>query len=308
MNYDTVFDMIGRTPHVRLRMPGIEPDSVYLKLEGCNPTGSIKDRACAFMIQSAIRSGELQPGMIALDASSGNFACALALYSRMLGYEATVVVGSKLTQAKREFLEFAGATVYQVGDFTIQGNEFCRELVQREPEKYFFLDQLHNWLNPQAHYETTGPEILTEFPDVGMIVGSLGSGGTMLGVAEYVKQKSPSVRIIVVETASGSRMPGAGTFVDGDYVTPFITKGYNSGLFDDVVRVSEAEAHAAGRLLISQGVFCGLQTGAVVHAANASASGIGPGKPVVVISGDSGWKNLDKLLTLRRTASGCSNA
>src|SRR5579872_4292858 len=193
MKYQSVLDMVGKTPSVRVCINGAHCSGLFLKLEGFNPTGSIKDRACVFMLRSALENGELTAGKSVLDASSGNFACALAFYSRMLGYEATVAVGSKLTEAKRDFLKYLGATVHPVGDFTIEGNAFCRQLAAQSPEKYCFLDQLHNWRNPEAHYRTTGPEIMSEFPNATVIVGSLGSGGTMTGVGKYVKEKAPRV-------------------------------------------------------------------------------------------------------------------
>ena len=298
MRYENIMDMIARTPSVRVNHITSVRAPLFAKLEGWNPTGSIKDRACAFMLQSAIRSGALTPAKTVLDGSSGNFACALAFYGRIMGYDATVAVSSKLTAAKRDFLTYLGASIHYVGDFTIQANEFCRKLAEESPDEYCFLDQLHNWDNPKAHYQTTAPEILTEFPDVEMIVGSLGSGGTMAGVGEYMKQTAPHVKIVTVESASGSRIPGTGTFVDGDYVSPFIRKAREQGHFDLTVKVSEQDAASATRILIDQGIFCGVQTGGVLHAALTGASLANIRGPIVMLSGDSGWKNLDKLMPL----------
>jgi len=298
MRYQNIIDMIAGTPSVRVNHITSVHAPLFVKLEGWNPTGSIKDRACAFMLQSAIESGALTPAKTALDGSSGNFACALVFYSRIMGYDATVAVTSKLTAAKRDFLTYLGASIHYVGDFTIQANEFCRKLADEAPEKYCFLDQLHNWDNPKAHYQTTAPEILAEFPDVEMIVGSLGSGGTMAGVGAYMKQTAPHVKIVTVESASGSRIPGTGTFVDGDYVSPFIRKACEQGHFDLMVKVSEQDAASATRILSNQGIFCGVQTGGVLHAALTSASLANIRGPIVMLSGDSGWKNLDKLISL----------
>jgi cysteine synthase len=131
-----------------------------------------------------------------------------------------------------------------------------------------------------------------------MVVGSLGSGGTMAGLAEYMKEAAPHVKIVAVECASGSRIPGTGTFVDGDYVSPFIRKAREQGHFDLMVKVSEQDAASATKILINQGIFCGVQTGGVLHAALTSASLADVRGPIVVLSGDSGWKNLDKLMPL----------
>lgn len=299
MIYQDIFGMVGRTPSVCVRMDNGPSQQFFIKLEGANPSGSIKDRACVFILRSALAEGELAQGKTVLDASSGNFACALALYAKCLGYPCEVAVSSKLTSEKRGFLEYLGARIHKVGDFTIEGNEFCRRLAASNPGKYFFADQLHNWQNPRAHCETTGPEIIADFPDVAMVVGSLGSGGTMAGIGEYMKRVAPHVKIAVVESASGNRIPGTGTFLDGDYVTPFIRRGYAENYFDHKVLISEAEATRATQFLVGQGIFGGLQTGGVLHAALDRAKAWNVKGTIVMLSGDTGWKNLDKLLTSR---------
>jgi [CysO sulfur-carrier protein]-thiocarboxylate-dependent cysteine synthase len=299
MVYKDILSMVGKTPSIGLRVDNGPAQQFFMKLEGSNPSGSIKDRACVFMLQSALEDGTLVPGRIVLDASSGNFACALALYTKYLGYQCEVAVSSKLTSEKRGFLEYLGTRIYNVGDFTIEGNEFCRQLNESNPGKYFFTDQLHNWRNPQAHYQTTGPEIIFDFPDIAMVVGSLGSGGTMAGIGEYLKRVAPHVKVVVVESAAGNRIPGTGTFVDGDYVTPFIQRAYQQNYFDYKVLISESEAARAVQILIGQGIFCGLQTGGVLHAALDRAKAWNVKGPIVMLSGDTGWKNLDRLLTSR---------
>ena len=297
MKYEDVLKMVGNTPHVRVRDDS--PAPIYLKMEGCNPTGSIKDRAGLQMILAEIERGSLQPNMTLLDASSGNMACAIAFYGKILGYKTKVIVNSKITASKKDFIRYFGAAVEQVGDFTIDGNRFCQELVARSNvEQYCFLDQLHNWANPAAHYQTTGPEILAEFPDIAMLVGSLGSGGSLLGTAEALKEKVPGVKVVAVEAASGTKLPGTGSFDDGDYVSPFIRKGYEERLFDEVMKINESDAVRTTQCLKQQGLFCGLQTGGVVHAARTAAHNHGIEGNVVVLSGDSGWKNIDKLLQI----------
>lgn len=297
MVYESIEQAVGRTPHLRVRAPEAPGARVHVKLEGWNPTGSVKDRAGLRMIQEALASGTLSPGTTLLDASSGNMACALAYFGRILGYPTTVVVSSKLTEDKRNFLRFYGAEVVQVGDFTIEGNQWCRELMEREgAERYHFFDQLHNWANPRAHQEGTGPEILDAFPDVEMVVASLGSGGTLCGTGQFLREKRPGVRIVAVQSASGTKLPGTGSFDDGDYVTPFIRKGLSEGIFDHVVKISEADAVRRTLELRDQGVFAGLQTGGVYHASLQAARELGVQGDVVFISGDAGWKNVDKLL------------
>jgi cysteine synthase len=297
MIFKDIFEMVGNTPSVGVCMSRKPAQQFFIKMEGANPSGSIKDRACVAMLRAGLEEGKLSTGKTVLDASSGNYACALALYSKHLGYPCEVTVSSKLTSAKRDFLQYLGARINNVGDFTIEGNEFCRKLNESNPDKYFFTDQLHNWQNPQAHYRTTGPEIISEFPDVAMVVGSLGSGGTMAGVGEYMKSVAPHVKVVVVESATGNRIPGTGTFIDGDYVTPFIRRAYEEKYFDYTVLISESEAARAAKVLINQGIFGGLQTGGILHAALDRAEAWNLKGPIVMLSGDTGWKNLDKLLT-----------
>ena len=297
MIHESMPDAVGRTPYLRVRAPEIPDVRICVKLEGMNPTGSVKDRAGLGMIRDALSSGTLRPGVTLLDASSGNMACALAYFGRLLGHPTRVVVSSKLTEDKRSFLRFYEAEIVQIGDFTIEGNQWCRELIGREgAEGYCFFDQLHNWANPRAHYEGTGPEILTAFPDVEMVVGSLGSGGTLYGTGLYLKEHRPEIKVVAVESAPGTKLPGTGSFESGDYVTPFIRKGREDRVFDHTIQISEADAVRRTLQLRDQGVFCGLQTGGVYHATLQAVQELGVRGDVVFISGDAGWKNIDKLL------------
>lgn len=300
MRHTDVASMVGQTPHLQLRSTETLGGQIYVKLEGYNPTGSIKDRACLNMMRTFEREGKLRAPLTLLDASSGNFACAVALFAKLFGFPATVVVNSKITADKRRFLEYFGAEMIQVGDITIEGNRYCRDvLLQREPGKYLFLDQLHNWSNPQAYYESIGPEILADFPDVAMVVGSLGSGGTMNGAGRFLKEKKHDIKIVAVEAARGTKLAGIGGFDEGDYVTPFIQSAREDGVFDHVVKVTEQDAMRRTGELREQGIFCGLQTGGVMHAAITAINTFKVEGDVVIVSGDTGWKNMEKLLDLR---------
>jgi [CysO sulfur-carrier protein]-thiocarboxylate-dependent cysteine synthase len=300
MKYSDITSMVGQTPHVRVSSTETPGAQIYAKLEGYNPTGSVKDRACLNMMRTLEREGKLRAPLTLLDASSGNFACAVALFAKLFGFSATLVVNSKVTADKRNFLEYFGAEVIQVGDFTIEGNRYCRDvLLQREPGKYLFLDQLHNWSNPRAYYESIGPEILADFPNIAMVVGSLGSGGTMNGTGRFLKEKKPGIKIVAVEAAAGTKLPGTGAFDEGDYVTPFIQSARDEGVFDHVVKITEHDAVRRTAQLREQGIFCGLQTGGVMHAAITAINKFKVEGEVVIVSGDTGWKNLEKLLHLR---------
>lgn len=299
MPHENFFDLVGNTPTVRYHSDELGDARIFIKIEGQNPTSSVKDRACVYNINGAIRDGKLAPGQTILDASSGNMACSLAYFGAIMGYKVEVVCSTKLTEDKAAFIRYFGAKLHVVGDFTIEGNRYCREvLMVNHPDQYAFLDQLHNWNNPQAHFETTGPEILREFPKVAAVIGSLGSGGTMNGIARYIKQNSPETKIVTVESESGTKIPGTGTFVDGDYVTPFIQQLKNENLVDVNARINLDGATQRILSLKRQGFYCGLQTGAVVEAAVRFIVENEIKGDVVVVSGDSGWKNMDKLREL----------
>ncbi|HEV3459257.1 MAG TPA: pyridoxal-phosphate dependent enzyme [Thermoanaerobaculia bacterium] len=293
-----VHEMVGNTPHLRVRCAEHAAAEFFFKLESHNPTGSIKDRTCVRLIADRLRAGDLRPGMTLLDASSGNMGCAIAYFGRLAGYPATVVSSSKLTADKLGFMQYFGGAVEQVGDFTIEGNHRCREMAAADPGRYCFLDQLHSWGNPQAHYQTTGPEILAAFPDLALLVGSLGSGGSLLGTARFLKERKPGLQVVAVEAAPGTRLPGTGAFDDGDYVTPFIREGYERGTFDHRRKIEYEQAAARTLELRDQGLFAGLQTGGVYQAAVAAARELGVRGEVVILSGDTGWKNMQKLMAI----------
>jgi len=285
---------VGRTRLIELC--SFDEARIFIKLEGDNPTGSIKDRACLNLIREQRASGTLKSGMTLLDASSGNMACALAYFGRLLGFPTTVVVSSKLTTSKREFLEIYGAEIITIGDFTIDGNRYCRRLIESESGPNFcFLDQLHSWANPQAYFNDLGPEIKAACPEIALLIGPLGSGGSLFGTGSYLKQHLPDLVIIPVQAAKGTKLPGVGGFDDGDYVTPFIEKGYADGLFAEPVKISQRDALIGNAFLRDMGFFCGPSTGGALSAALVAVKVGHVRGNVVILSGDTGWKNMDRL-------------
>lgn len=295
MRFEAMAGQVGNTPLWQIPVPADSPCRLFVKLEGANPTGSVKDRACVAMLRAMVRDPEWNSSLSVIDASSGNMGCSLAYFGRILGVNVTIVSSAKLTLEKRLFMEYFGASVDTKGEFTIDGNRYCAEIAQANPSQWYFLDQLHNPHNAIAHETGTGPEILSQLPGITAVVGSIGSGGTLLGVSRYLKRISDQIKVIAVEAASGTRLPGTAALVDGDYRTPFIDEGFARNLFDSSVQVSEGEAVAVARHLSSVGLFTGLQTYAVVAAAlRAARSGELRGD-ILLISGDTGWKNMDAL-------------
>lgn len=286
---------VGNTPVVELESDDRLGARLLVKLEGNNPTGSVKDRACVAMLRKMIDDPDWDESKVILDASSGSMGCSIAYFGRALGSKVRIVSSSKLTAEKRFFIEYFGANLETVGTFTIEGNDYCRAEAQASPDKYYFLDQLHSWVNPETHHDTTGPEILTQVPTVAAVIGSIGSGGTLLGVGRYIKGIREDVSVIAVEADSGTRIPGTAALVDGDYRTPFIAEGYERKIFDSTIRVSERDAVTIANALPSAGLFGGLQTSAVVSAAYRVIEQFGLQGDVVLLSGDNGWKNIEAL-------------
>lgn len=270
---------------------GIE---TYIKLEGCNPTGAVKDRTLKAILLDKIEQGECTPGKVLLDASSGSYACSLAFFGQMLGYEVEVTTGSKLTSDKERFIRYYGADLTPVGHITIEGNRYCQELLKQNPGKYCFLDQLHNWKNVEAHYSSTGPEILADLPDVEAVAFSVGSGGTVAGAGAYLKEQNPNIKIIGVTSASGTKIPGTGAFVDGDYETPFIKKAKDE-IVDFTAEVELVDAQEHVRHLNMQGFYCGIQSGAAIAGLLQSVQALGITGKVAILSGDAGWKGTASL-------------
>ncbi len=296
MIYKNVMEMVGNTPVVKLDLPMGDQVKGYIKLEGYNPTGGVKDRAAIAIILDKIKKGELKQGKTILDASSGSFACSIAFFGKLLGFPVTAVTGSKMTEDKAAFIEYFGAKRISYGNFTIDGNRYCSEvIIPQKPEAYCFLDQLHNWENPNMYYRTMGPEILNDLPDVAAVAFSLGSGGTLAGISKYIKEKKPDTKIIAVTAASGSKIPGTGAFVDGEHVTPFIDDFFKSKRCDYKATISEEQAVKRVKELRELGFYVGIQTGGVVQGMIDGINELNIKGKVLVISGDSGWKNMDKL-------------
>ena len=294
-NFDVIAGMVGNTPLLNVPAFAGPRFRLLVKLEGYNPTGSVKDRACVAMLRAMTLDPAWNPAKSLLDASSGNMGCSLAYFGKVMGVDVRIVSSSKLTAEKKFFIEYFGASVELAGEFTIEGNRYCRQVARSDPESWYFLDQLHNPANPAVHAAQTGPEILAQAPEVTAVVGSIGSGGTLLGIGRYLKQVSDRIQVFAVEAAAGTRIPGTAALTDGDYRTPFIEEGFGRGIFDHSVQVSEAEAVAMAGPLSAAGLFVGLQTCAVIAAARRAAQSCDLRGDVVVISGDTGWKNVDAL-------------
>jgi [CysO sulfur-carrier protein]-thiocarboxylate-dependent cysteine synthase len=286
---DSLLSLVGSTPLVELkRLTPKASVRIYAKLEGQNPTGSIKDRVARAMIDAAEASGELQPGRELLEPTSGNTGISLALIAKLKGYPLTCVMPDNATEERRRLLRLYGAKIIDSpGDQGSNGAvRLALELAESEP-RYFMPFQYANPANPRAHYEGTGAEIAEALDRVDVLVAGLGTGGTLMGTGERLRESFPDVVVAAAEPLPGDSVMGLRSLVDG-YVPPIL----DVSKLDRKVLVSNAEAVAALReLLDREGVFAGVSSGAVVHVARKLAAELDEGVVVAVLA-DAGWKYL----------------
>ena len=284
-----VLDLIGQTPLVELPRLSPRPEvRLYAKLEGANPTGSIKDRVALAMVEAAEASGELEPGRSLLEPTSGNTGISLAMVAKLKGYPLTCVMPENATEERRRLLRIYGAEI--IDSPAAEGSNgsvrLALELAARDP-KLFMPFQYANEANPRAHYEGTGSEIAEALDRVDILVAGLGTGGTLMGAGERVRESFPDVVVAAAEPLPGDPVMGLRSLDDG-YVPPIL----DVGKLDRKLLVSNAESVAGLRALVDrEGIFAGISSGAVVHVARRLAEELDEGA-VVCILADGGWKYL----------------
>jgi cysteine synthase B len=285
----SLLELVGNTPLVELRrLTPKESVRIYAKLEGQNPTGSIKDRVAKSMIEAAEASGELQPGRALLEPTSGNTGISLALVAKLKGYPLTCVMPANATEERRRVLQLYGATI--VDSPADQGSNGAVRLALRLAEqdpRYFMPFQYANEANPRAHYEGTGAEIAAALDRVDVLVAGLGTGGTLMGTGERLRESFPDVVVAAAEPLPGDPVMGLRSLDEG-YVPPIL----DVSKLDRKVLVSNEESVAAVRALLDrEGIFGGVSAGAVVHVARRLAAELEEGVVVCVLA-DAGWKYL----------------
>ena len=285
----SLLDLVGNTPLVELTRLSPRPEvHIYAKLEGANPTGSIKDRVALAMIEAAEASGELEPGRALLEPTSGNTGISLAMVATLKGYPLTCVLPGNATEERKRLLQIYGAEIVE-SPGTEGSNGAVRvalELAERDP-RWFMPFQYANEANPRAHYESTGAEIAEALDRVDVFVAGLGTGGTLMGVGERLRESFPDVVVAAAEPLPGDPVMGLRSLDEG-YVPPIL----DVSKLDRKILVSNAESVAALRALISrEAVFGGVSSGAVVHVARKLAEELDEGV-VVCILADGGWKYL----------------
>jgi cysteine synthase B len=285
---ERLIDLIGNTPLVG--MPRLSPRPgirFFAKLEGQNPSGSLKDRIALFMIEQAEKRGDLRPGMTILEATSGNTGVSLAMIARIKGYPIRVVMPDNVSRERTLVMRAFGAEVIHTdgAKYTDGAIELASQLAA-EDSSYFLTSQFSNADNPLAHYETTGPEILRDLADIDVFVAGTGTGGTISGVGRYLKAHKPGTKVICVEPPPDELIEGLHT-LEG-----FRPAVLDLSVVDERVVVNQADSFAAAREMTeTEGIFAGPSSGAVLHAARVFAERYEKGNFALLV-GDGGWKYL----------------
>ena len=286
----SILEAIGQTPLIEL--PRLSPEGgarIYAKLEGQNPTGSLKDRIAKAMVEAAEGTGELEAGRELLEPTSGNTGISLAMVAKLKGHPLTCVLPENSTPERIKLLQLYGAKlVFSPGSEGSNGAvRMALDLAEREP-RYFMLNQYANEANSRAHYEGTGAEIVEALPRVDALVAGLGTGGTLMGAGERVREAFPDAIVAAAEPLQGDLVYGLRSLADG-YVPPIL----DVSKLDRKILVSNAESIAGVRLLLDrEGVFAGVSSGAVVHVARLLAEELDDDGVVVCVLADGGWKYL----------------
>jgi len=293
VRYDSLLESVGRTPLVGLPRLSPSPDvRLWAKLEDRNPTGSVKDRAALRMVEVAEAEGLLRPGCTILEPTSGNTGISLAMAARLKGYRLVCVMPENTSVERRQLLRMWGAEIVSspAAGGSNEAVRVAKQLAEEHPD-WVMLYQYGNPANAEAHYTTTGPEILEDLPTLTHFVAGLGTTGTLMGTGRYLRERVPGVEIIAAEPRYGEVVYGLRNidegFVPELYDASVLTTRYSVGPRDAIRRTRQ--------LLEEEGIFAGISTGAILHAALGIAArvvGAGGRADIAFVVCDGGWKYL----------------
>jgi [CysO sulfur-carrier protein]-thiocarboxylate-dependent cysteine synthase len=293
MRFDSLLDSVGGTPLVGL--PRMSPSAdvrLWAKLEDQNPTGSIKDRAALAMLLAAEKDGQLRPGCTILEPTSGNTGISLAMAAKLRGYRLVCVMPENTSEERRQLLRMWGAEIVAspAAGGSNEAVRVAKQLAEDHPD-WVMLYQYGNEANAQAHYDGTAPEILRDLPSVTHFVAGLGTTGTLMGAGRFFREHKPEVRIIAAEPRYGELVYGLRNLEEG-----FVPELYDASLIDGRFSVGPRDAVRRVRELLElEGMFAGISTGAILHAALAQASKsvkAGERADIAFVVADGGWKYL----------------
>ena len=292
MRYSSLVDAVGDTPLVGL--PSLSPSEdvrLWAKLEDRNPTGSLKDRAAIRMVQQAEKDGLLRPGSTILEPTSGNTGISLAMVARLRGYRLICVMPENTSEERRTLLRMYGAEVVPspAAGGSNQAVAMAKELAAANPD-WVMLYQYGNPANARAHYETTGPEILRDLPTITHFVAGLGTTGTLMGAGRFLREQQPGVQVIAAEPRYGELVYGLRNVDEG-----FVPELYDPSVLTSRYSVGAKDALRRTRQLVeAEGIFAGISTGAILHAALGVADRVPAGQQadIAFLVCDGGWKYL----------------
>lgn len=293
MRFDSLLDSLGHTPLIGL--PNLSPSPevrLWAKLEDRNPTGSIKDRAAFFMVDRAEKEGRLSPGCTILEPTSGNTGISLAMVAKLRGYRLVCVMPENTSAERRQLLEMWGAEIHfsPAEGGSNEAVRVAKEMAAEHPD-WVMLYQYGNEANARAHYETTGPELLADLPEITHFVAGLGTTGTLMGVGRYLREHQSDVRIVAAEPRYGELVYGLRNIDEG-----FIPELYDESVLTTRFSIpSDAALQRTRELLTSEGLFAGISTGGALHAALGMARKAvkaGERADIAFVIADGGWKYL----------------
>ncbi|AAZ56401.1 cysteine synthase [Thermobifida fusca] len=293
MRFDSLLDSLGGTPLVGL--PNLSPSPevrLWAKLEDRNPTGSIKDRAAFYMIEQAEKDGLLTPGCTILEPTSGNTGISLAMVARLRGYKMVCVMPENTSAERSQLLRMWGAEIYYspAEGGSNEAVRVAKRMAAENPD-WVMLYQYGNPANARAHYETTGPELLADLPEITHFVAGLGTTGTLMGVGRYLREHRPDVQIVAAEPRYGELVYGLRNLDEG-----FVPELYDETILSSRYSVpSDAALRRTRELLDKEGIFAGISTGGVLHAALGVAQKAvkaGQRADIAFVVADAGWKYL----------------
>jgi cysteine synthase B len=294
LTYKGILDTIGNTPLVELqKMSPKVGVRIFAKLEGQNPTGSVKDRIARRMIERAEQDGEISAHRSILEPTSGNTGIALAMIGRIKGYGVTVVMPENVSSERTQLLQAYGAKIiYSDGSLGTNGSiDMAHDIVAQHPHDYLMMYQYGNEGNPEAHYQGTGREIIEALPEIDMFVAGLGTGGTLMGTGRRLKEHNPNVKVVAVAPEPDDFISGLRRLEDG-FIPPIL----DLNLLDARIMVGSFHAFRTTRDLLDQeGIFAGVSSGSVVYAALRQAERMERGN-IVCLLADGGWKYLSTSL------------
>jgi cysteine synthase len=293
MRYDSLLDSVGGTPLVGLPRLSPAPDvRLWAKLEDRNPTGSVKDRIAAYMVAAAEKDGRLTPGATILEPTSGNTGISLAMVAKLRGYRLICVMPENTSAERRELLEAFGATIVSspAAGGSNEAVRVAKEMAASHPD-WVMLYQYGNEANARAHYETTGPELLADLPEITHFVAGLGTTGTLMGTGRYLRERVPGVQIVAAEPRYGEIVYGLRNLSEG-----FVPELYDESVLTSRFSVASADALRRTReLLHTEGLLAGISSGCVLHAGlqlAARAQKAGEHADIALLIADGGWKYL----------------